>query len=96
MAQGKVSQTKEKDFDKIFPRFTYTDMEEEMRKAVINLCRDAYKRQHDGEFKYYRDMALFVKKALDKDFGGAWHVVVGKSHIIVNLMTFSVYRHQLR
>ena len=55
-------------------------MEEENRKLVVNMCREAYKKQYDGEFKYFRDMALCVKKQLDaeKEIGGAWHVVVGK------------------
>ena len=55
-------------------------MEEENRKIVVNMCRDAYKRHHDGEFKYFRDMAMCVKKQLDneKEIGGAWHVVIGK------------------
>ena len=78
MAQGKVTQGKEKDFDSIVPRFYYSDMDEETRKKVVDTCKDAYKRQNDGEFKYFRDLALFVKKTLDKEYTGAWHVVVGK------------------
>ena len=78
MAQGKVGQAKEKDFDSIAPRFTYCDIDEENRKQVVNICRDAYKRHHDGEFKYFRDMAMFIKKSLDKELGGAFHIVVGK------------------
>lgn len=66
MAQGKVNQGKEKDFDSIVPRFDYCDMEEETRKAIVDTCRDAYKRQHDGEFKYFKDMACHIKKTLDQ------------------------------
>ena len=84
MATGKVGQQKEKDFDAIVPKFTYSDMEEENRKLVVNMCREAYKKQYDGEFKYFRDMAQCVKKQLDaeKEIGGAWHVVVGKLQMI--------------
>ena len=54
-------------------------MDEENRKYVVDTCREAYKRQHDGELKYYKDLAIYVKKTLDKSpkCPGAWHVVVG-------------------
>ncbi len=74
-----VKQHKEKDFDSIVPRFTYCDMEEQTRKDIVDVCRDAYKRQHDGEFKYYKDLAFHIKKTLDAKYSGAWHVVVGTS-----------------
>jgi hypothetical protein len=35
--------------------------------------------KHDGELKYYKDMALHVKHEMEKrkeNFGG-WHVIVG-------------------
>ena len=82
-----MTQGKEKDFDSIVPRFSYCDMQEDIRKQVVDVCRDAYKRQHDGEFKYFKDLAMHVKKSLDNDLkddmgqrtlDGAWHVVVGK------------------
>ena len=40
------------------PRFTYCDMEEATRKDIVDVCRDAYKKQHDGELKYYKDLAF--------------------------------------
>ncbi len=36
--------------------------------------------QHDGELKYLKDMALYVKHEMEKKFQGSWHVVVGKSN----------------
>ena len=42
----------------IIPRFSYCDMDEETRKFVVDTCREAYKRQHDGELKYYKDLAI--------------------------------------
>ena len=64
----------------IVPRFSYCDMDEETRKFVVDTCREAYKRQHDGELKYYKDLAIHVKKTLDNSAKcpGAWHVIVGK------------------
>ena len=44
MAQAKVNQGKEKDFDSITPRFDYCDMDEATRKDIVDVCRDAYKR----------------------------------------------------
>ena len=57
-------------------------MEEEVRKFVVDTCREAYKKQHDGELKYYKDLAIHIKHTLDKSakVPGAWHVVVGKLH----------------
>ena len=74
-------QVKEKDFDLIVPRFSYCDMPEETRKFVVDSCREAYKKQHDGELKYYKDLAIHIKKTLDKKEGmaGAWHIIVGKT-----------------
>ena len=37
--------------------------------------------QHDGELKYYKDMALHVKHEMEKKFQGSWHVIVGKLSI---------------
>ena len=83
MAQTKMLQVKEKDFDLIVPRFSYCDMPEEIRKFVVDSCREAYKKQHDGELKYYKDLAIHIKKTLDKKEGmaGAWHIIVGKSSL---------------
>ena len=81
MATTKVSQIKEKEFDNIPPRPGFVDMGEEMQKEVVDICRAACKKQHDGDAKYYKDMAIFVKGELDKKLGGSFHVIVGKSNI---------------
>ena len=52
-------------------------MAEETQVDVVATCRMACKMQHDGEFKYYKDMAIYVKQTLDKKIGGSWHVIVG-------------------
>jgi len=106
MAASKVTQGKEKDFDSIVPRFSYCDMQEDIRKQVVDVCRDAYKRQHDGEFKYFKDLAMHVKKSLDNDLkddmgqrtlDGAWHVVVGKFATGLTLcLCVCVFRYELR
>ena len=50
--------------------------------------------QHDGEFKYYKDMAIYVKTQLDKKIGGSWHIIVGKLQLHLKLTCDSI-RHQL-
>ena len=44
------------------------------RQLMINL-----EMQHDGELKYNKDMALFIKHEMEKKFMGSWHIIVGKS-----------------
>ena len=36
--------------------------------------------QHDGELKYFKDMAGYVKKRIEDEEKGTsgWHVIVGK------------------
>ena len=69
---------KEKDFDVIVPRDGFVDMGEDWKAEVVTIAKDSCKMLHDGEFKYYKDMAYYVKQQLDKKLGGAWHIVVGK------------------
>ena len=45
--------------------------------------------QHDGELKYFKDMAFFVKKALEEKFEDSWHVIVG-----TNFGSFVSYEHK--
>ena len=61
-------------------------MQEEMQETVINTAREACKKHHDGELKYYKTMAIYVKEQLDKKLGGSWHICVGKLH-------FSLFDH---
>ena len=35
--------------------------------------------QHDGELKYYKDMALYIKHEMEKKQQGSWHVIVGNN-----------------
>lgn len=39
---AKVMQAKERDFDAIEPRISFTDMAEERKLLVIEICREAY------------------------------------------------------
>ena len=55
-------------------------MQEEMQNIVTNTAREACKKHHDGELKYYKTMAIYVKEQLDKKLGGSWHICVGKLH----------------
>ena len=42
------------------------------------MAREASKKHHDGELKYYKTMAIFVKEQLDAKLGNSWHICVGK------------------
>ena len=77
MADRKVGQAKEKDFDSIMPRFGFCDMNDATKNVVIDTCREACKMQHDNELKYFKDMAGWIKSVLDKKQSGSWHVIVG-------------------
>ena len=78
MATGKIPQQKEKDFDDVHPKEGFCDMVEETQEIVIEAAREACKKHHDGELKYYKTMAIYVKDQLDKKLGGSWHIIVGK------------------
>ena len=58
----KITQGKEKDFDAVVPRDGFVDMLEETQNIVVETCKEAYKKQHDGEFKYYKQMAIYIKE----------------------------------
>ena len=45
------------------------------------VCRDASKKHHDGELKYYKTMAIYVKEQLDTKLGNSWHICVGKYNL---------------
>ena len=61
-------------------------MPEETKEVVIATAREACKKHHDGELKYYKTMAIYVKEQLDKKLGPSWHLVVGKLQIFVKTM----------
>lgn len=85
-ANAKVGQAKEKDFDSIMPRYEFCDMPDETKNMVIDTCREACKMQHDNELKYFKDMAGHIKKQLDTQLGGSWHIIVGKLQIISKIV----------
>ena len=39
---AKVTQTKDKDFDAIEPKVSFTDLNEERFTMIVSACRDAY------------------------------------------------------
>ena len=47
---------------------------------MVTTAREACKKHHDGELKYYKTMAIYVKEQLDKKLGPSWHICVGKLH----------------
>merc|ERR1719198_728019 len=86
---AKVAQQKEKDFEKVEPNISFTDMSDEYQEKVFEICRNAYKMQHDGELKYYKDMAQYVKRELEEKFKDSWHVIIG-----TNFGSFVTYEHK--
>ena len=42
MAQTKISQLKEKDFEKVEPQINFTDMTDTDQDIVVEICRNAY------------------------------------------------------
>ena len=87
MAQSKIAQQKEKDFDDVNPRETFCDMPEEIQADVVATAREACKKHHDGELRYYKHMAIYVKEQLDKKLGGSWHICVGKLHFAYPILS---------
>ena len=43
-------------------------------------CFSLIEMQHDGELKYFKDMASYIKKRIEDDEKGTsgWHIIVGK------------------
>ena len=57
----RVKQHAEKDFENIPPKHGFVDMSEDMQKIVVDICRECYKKYSDGECKYFKDMAMYIK-----------------------------------
>ena len=85
MAQSKIAQQKEKDFDDVVPREGFSQMSEEDQEVCVAAAREACKKHHDGEFKYYKTMAIYIKEQLDKKLGGSWHIIVGKLQLLISI-----------
>ena len=57
----------------------------------MTVAREACKKHHDGELKYYKTMAIYVKEQLDAKLGNSWHVCVGK----FTIRQFQIFEFQL-
>ena len=61
---------------------------------MVGVAREACKKHHDGELKYYKSMAIYVKEQLDKKLGGSYHICVGKLllqlFIVKKVMSLSI------
>jgi hypothetical protein len=57
-------------------------MDEEDQAMIVEVCKEAYKKLHDGEFKYYKEMAKYIKEQVDKKKNQLpqYHIIVGKLH----------------
>ena len=56
------------------PKVKYTDMEEEMKSEVLEICNNACD-QHANNNEM---CAKMIKEILDRKFGPSWHVIVGE------------------
>ena len=59
----------------------------------------AIEKQHDGELKYNKDMALYIKHEMEEKQQGSWHVIVGKrlgclKRKGTNFGSFVTYEHK--
>lgn len=50
------------------------DMDADMQQEIVEIAADAV-----VKFALEKDMAAFVKRAVDDQFGPTWHVIVGRS-----------------
>ena len=57
-----------------FPMVRYTDMEEEMKKEVMEICNGSC----ETYAKNNEMCSQNIKEILDKKFGPSWHVIVGE------------------
>lgn len=57
-----------------YPMVRYSDMDEAMKKEVMDVCTNACER-HTANNEL---CAKAIKEVLDKKFGASWHVVVGE------------------
>ena len=56
------------------PRVQYTDMEDQMKNDVMEICNNAC----DHHASNNEMCAKMIKEILDRKFGPSWHVIVGE------------------
>ncbi|KAA0188572.1 Outer arm dynein light chain 4 [Fasciolopsis buskii] len=88
MAEDQVQRKDEPRRIHTYPFIKHSDMQEDMRTEVMELCVTACEKfTTDNEAS-----ARFIKEAMDKKFGAAWHSVVGEgygfeiTHDLTNLL----------
>ncbi|KAH3673373.1 hypothetical protein WICMUC_003692 [Wickerhamomyces mucosus] len=57
------------------------DISDELQQAIFDLSSKAL-----GQYSVEKDIASFIKKELDQEFGHTWHVVVGEIHAIIAVL----------
>ncbi|DAZ96011.1 TPA: hypothetical protein N0F65_008990 [Lagenidium giganteum] len=60
-------------------RILYMDSSKELEEFIINSATNALKALYKGEKSHFTEVAQQIKKELEENQPGAWHVVVGKS-----------------
>ena len=58
----------------LLPKVQYTDMDEEMKEQVMEICNNAC----DNHDQNNEMCAKMIKEILDRKFGPSWHVIVGE------------------
>lgn len=55
------------------------DVSKEMEDMCIAASVNSLKSYYKSEITYFRDIAQLVKNQIDKQYSGAWHVIVGRN-----------------
>ncbi|KAF3420854.1 hypothetical protein E2986_01014 [Frieseomelitta varia] len=76
MSAGEVKKIEEPLIFHTYPLCKYSDMKEEMKQEVMEICVTATEKYTDNHELAARN----IKDSLDKRFGGPFHVVIGESY----------------
>ncbi len=60
-------------------RILYGDSSKELEEFIINSATNALKALYKGEKNHFTEVAQQIKRELEENQPGAWHVIVGKS-----------------
>ncbi|KAJ2772234.1 Dynein light chain, partial [Coemansia nantahalensis] len=56
------------------PSIKSADMSDEMQDAIIEIAKAAFEKS-----ELEKDIAAYIKRECDKQYGSPWHVIVGRS-----------------
>ena len=55
------------------------DAADDMKSFAVEAASRALMNKLKGDVKRFNEVAMMVSRALAEEYGGAWHVIVGKS-----------------